>query len=180
MARLEERYKKKIVPELMKRGGYRNPLEVPRLEKIVVNMGLGEALTTPKILEVGLTELSEITGQKAVVTRSRKSIAGFKLRAGVAIGAKVTLRKERMYEFLDRLVNIALPRVRDFKGLDPQSTDGRGNYTLGLREQTVFPEIHLDKVIKPTGMNVTIVTTAKTDPEARMLLKAFGMPFREG
>ncbi|MBI4209733.1 MAG: 50S ribosomal protein L5 [Deltaproteobacteria bacterium] len=178
MARLVEKYRKEVIPQLIKTFGYKNALQAPRLEKIVLNMGLGQAIENPKLLEAATSELAQITGQKPVVTRARKSISAFKVREGAAIGAMVTLRKKNMYEFLDRLINIALPRVRDFKGVDPKSMDGKGNYTLGLKEQIIFPEIHFDNVIKPMGMNITFVTTAKNDDEARVLLKALGMPFR--
>lgn len=176
--RLRERYLTHIVPTLMKEHGYDNQMQVPRLERIVLNMGLGEAVANPKIIESAVTELSAIAGQKAVVTRAKKSIAGFKLRAGLPIGVKVTLRRERMWEFCDRLVTLALPRVRDFRGTSPRAFDGRGNYTLGLREQIVFPEIVFDKVQDTKGMNITFVTTAKSNDEARSLLRHLGMPFR--
>ncbi len=178
MARLKEVYQEKVVPALMKRFNYGNGMEVPRLEKIVVNMGLGEAIQNIKILDSAAQELSQITGQKPVITKAKKSIAQFKLRTGMPIGCMVTLRKERMYEFFNRLVNVALPRVRDFKGLSGKSFDGRGNYALGIREQLIFPEIHYDKIDKVKGMNIVIVTTAKTDEEAKELLKLLGMPFR--
>ena len=178
-ARLKERYHGEIVPALMKERGYRNPLEVPRLEKIVINMGVGEARDNAKVMDFAVADLQAISGQKPVVTRAKKSIANFKLREGVPIGAKVTLRAARMYEFLDRLVNVALPRVRDFKGVPPKGFDGRGNYALGLREQLIFPEIVYDKVDKVRGMDIIIVTTAPTDEEARALLAGLGMPFRE-
>ncbi|MBW2057859.1 MAG: 50S ribosomal protein L5 [Deltaproteobacteria bacterium] len=178
MATLKERYKEEVVPALLKRFAYRNVMEVPRLEKIVINMGLGEAIQNIKVLDASIAELAAITGQRPVVTKARKSIAQFKVRAGMPIGCMVTLRKDRMYYFLDRLINVALPRVRDFKGLPPDSFDGRGNYTLGLREQLIFPEVDYDKVEKAKGMNVTIVTTAETDEEARELLRMMGMPFR--
>lgn len=175
---MRERYLKEVVPALMKDFGYKSPMQVPRITKIVVNMGLGEALSNNKILDSALIELGQITGQKPVLTRARKSIANFKLRQGQAIGAMVTLRAKRMYEFLDRLIGIALPRVRDFKGVSSKAFDGAGNYTLGIREQIIFPEINYDEVEKIKGMNITIVTTAKTDEEARALLKYMGMPFR--
>lgn len=175
---MRERYLKEVVPALMKDFGYKSPMQVPRITKIVVNMGLGEALSNNKILDSALIELGQITGQKPVLTRARKSIANFKLRQGQAIGAMVTLRANRMYEFLDRLIGIALPRVRDFKGVSSKAFDGAGNYTLGIREQIIFPEINYDEVEKIKGMNITIVTTAKTDEEARALLKYMGMPFR--
>ena len=177
-ARLKERYRQDIVPKLIKEMGYTNQFQVPRLDKIVINMGLGEAIQNAKILDVAVAELSAISGQKAVITRAKKAIANFKLREGMPIGCRVTLRGERMYEFFDRLVNAALPRVRDFKGVSDRSFDGRGNYALGLREQIIFPEIDLDKVDKIRGMTVCINTTAKTDAEGRALLRAMGMPFR--
>jgi large subunit ribosomal protein L5 len=178
-ARLRERFQKEVAPALMKEFELKNPMAVPRLHKIVVNMGLGEATQNAKVIEPAAAELAQIAGQKPVVTRAKKSIAAFKVRAGMPIGAMVTLRGDRMYEFFDRLVNIALPRVRDFRGLSTKSFDGRGNYTLGLREQLIFPEIDYAKVDKSKGMNVTIVTTAKSDNEARALLKHMGMPFRQ-
>ncbi len=177
--RLLERYRSAIVPALLKERGYRNPLEVPRLEKIVVSMGLGEAKDNVKVLDYATADLKAITGQKPVITKAKKSVAAFKLRAGMSIGAKVTLRGARMYEFLDRLINVALPRVRDFKGVSPRSFDGRGNYTLGLKEQVIFPEIVYDKIDKIRGMDVTICTTARTDQEAKALLAHLGLPFRE-
>ena len=178
MAKLKEVYQEKAVPALMKRFNYKNRMEVPKLEKIVINMGLGEAIQNIKILDSAVQELSQITGQKPVITKAKKSIAQFKLRTGMPIGCMVTLRKERMYEFFNRLVNVALPRVRDFKGLSGKSFDGRGNYALGIREQLIFPEIHYDKIDKVKGMNIVIVTTAKTDEEGKELLKLLGMPFR--
>ena len=178
MAKLKEIYQEKSVPALIKRFNYRNKMEVPRLEKIVINMGLGEAIQNIKILDSAVQELSQITGQKPVITKARKSIAQFKLRTGMPIGCMVTLRKERMYEFFNRLVNVALPRVRDFKGVSGKSFDGRGNYALGIREQLIFPEIHYEKIDKVKGMNIVIVTTAKTDEEGKELLKLLGMPFR--
>jgi large subunit ribosomal protein L5 len=178
MSRLREHYEKTVKPTLMKEFGYDNPLQAPRLEKIVVNMGVGEAVQDQKRVEAAVQDLSLITGQRPVVTRAKKSIATFKLRQGMAIGVKVTLRKERMYEFLDRLITVALPRVRDFRGVSPKSFDGRGNYTLGLKEQIVFPEIDYDKVDQVRGMDVVIVTTAKSDDEARALLRGFDMPFQ--
>ncbi len=177
-ARLRERYRQEVLPALMRELGYRNTLAVPRLEKIVLNMGLGEATQNPKLLDSAVEELAAISGQKPVVTRAKKAIANFKLREGVAIGAMVTLRGERMYEFLDRLVNVALPRVRDFKGVADRAFDGRGNYSLGLREQVIFPEINLDKVDKIKGLTVVICTTARSDAEGKALLRALGMPFR--
>jgi large subunit ribosomal protein L5 len=178
MARLRDVYQEKAVPALMKRFSYRNRMEVPKLEKIIINMGLGEAIQNIKILDSAVQELSLITGQKPVITKAKKSIAQFKLRAGMPIGCMVTLRKERMCEFFSRLVNVALPRVRDFKGLSGKSFDGRGNYALGIREQLIFPEIHYDKVEKVKGMNIVIATTAKTDEEGKELLRLLGMPFR--
>ena len=178
-ARLKDKFEKEIKPALMKEFALENPMAVPRLFKIVVNMGVGEATQNAKALDPGVHELGQLTGQRPVVTRAKKSIASFKVRAGMPIGAMVTLRGERMYEFFDRLVNVALPRVRDFKGVSPKSFDGRGNFTLGLREQLIFPEIDYAKVDKPRGMNVTIVTTAQSDDVARSLLKLLGMPFRQ-
>ncbi len=178
MARLSEVYQEKVVDSLMKRFSYKNRMEVPKLEKIIINMGLGEAIQNIKILDSAVQELSQITGQKPVITKAKKSIAQFKLRTGMPIGCMVTLRKERMYEFFSRLVNVALPRVRDFKGLSGKSFDGRGNYALGIREQLIFPEIHYDKIDKVKGMNIVIVTTAKSDEEGKELLKLLGMPFR--
>ncbi len=177
-ARLKLRYRKEIVAALMKDLGLENPNEVPKLDKIVVNMGLGEALANNKLLESAVDQMNAITGQKPVITRSRKAIANFKLREGQAIGAMVTLRGDRMYEFLDRLISVALPRVRDFKGISPKAFDGRGNYTLGVREQIIFPEINYDQIEKVKGLNVSIVTTAKNDEHGLALLKAFGVPFR--
>jgi len=178
MARLKEVYTKEIIPQLMKEFGYKNVMQVPRLEKIVVNMGLGEAIQNVKILDSAADEIATITGQKAVITKAKKSIASFKLRQGMPIGCMVTLRKDRMYEFIDRLMNISLPRVRDFKGVSAKGFDGRGNYSLGIKEQLIFPEIDYDKVDKVKGLNISIVTTAKTDEEGRALLKIMGMPFR--
>jgi len=177
MAFLVEKYKTEVVPALIEEFAFGNPMEVPRLAKVVVNMGLGEAVQQPKIIEAATNELATITGQKPVVTRARKSIATFKLREGMPIGAKVTLRGARMYEFLERLIYIALPRVRDFKGVSDKAFDGHGNYSLGIREQIIFPEIEYDKVDKIRGMNITIVTTAETDDHARALLRNLGMPF---
>ncbi|MEW6614720.1 MAG: 50S ribosomal protein L5 [Thermodesulfobacteriota bacterium] len=179
MARLKDFYMKEIMPALMKEFNYRNPMEVPKLEKIVINMGLGEAIQNIKLLDSATSELSLIIGQKPIITRAKKSIASFKLREGVPIGCMVTLRRERMYEFFDRLVNIALPRVRDFKGVSGKSFDGRGNYSLGIKEHIIFPEIDYDKIDKIKGMNVVIVTTAKTDEEAKSLLSLLGVPFRD-
>jgi large subunit ribosomal protein L5 len=177
MARLKDYYKKEIVPRLTKDFGYKNVMQVPKITKIVVNMGLGEALSNIKILDSASEEISLITGQRPVITKARKSVANFKLREGNPIGCAVTLRREKMYEFLDRLVNVALPRVRDFRGISPKGFDGRGNYTFGIKEQIIFPEISYDKIDKIKGMNITIVTTAKTDEEARSLLRYLGMPF---
>jgi large subunit ribosomal protein L5 len=177
MTRLQERYDTVVKPELMKQFGYKNAMQAPRLEKIVINMGVGEATQDAKKVDAAVADLTAITGQKPIVTRAKKSIATFKLRENMPIGCKVTLRSQRMYEFLDRVVNIALPRVRDFRGLSPKSFDGRGNYALGLKEQVVFPEIDYDKLDTVRGMDIVIVTTAKTDDEARALLKGFDMPF---
>ncbi|RME20142.1 MAG: 50S ribosomal protein L5 [Deltaproteobacteria bacterium] len=177
--RRRQRYFEQVVPALQEEFAYRNPMQVPRLEKIVLNVSLKEAITNRKVLERAAEELSVITGQRAVICHARRSIANFKLREGMPIGAKVTLRHYRMWEFLDRLISIAIPRVRDFRGLDPNGFDGRGNYSMGLTEQIVFPEIDYDKVQRITGLNITMVTTAKTDAEGRALLKALGMPFRE-
>jgi large subunit ribosomal protein L5 len=178
-ARLKLRFRKEGVPALMKEFGFKNPNEVPKLEKIVVNMGLGEALANNKILESAVDQMMAITGQKPVVTRARKSIANFKLRQGQAIGAAVTLRSDRMYEFLDRLINVALPRVRDFKGVSSKAFDGAGNYTLGIREQIIFPELNLDQIEKVKGLNITLVTTARNDEHGLGLLRHFGMPFKQ-
>src|SRR6187549_3523660 len=178
-ARLKERYQKDVAPQIAKEFGIRNPMAIPRVEKIVVNMGMGEAIANAKILDVAADELKAITGQKPVVTKAKKSIAAFKLRQGMAIGTMVTLRGDRMFEFLDRLISVALPRVRDFRGISGKAFDGRGNYTLGVREQLIFPEIDFNKVDKTRGMNISIVTTAKNDEQARSLLKALGMPFRQ-
>jgi large subunit ribosomal protein L5 len=178
MAKFQEVYQQKAVPALMKRFNYKNIMEVPKLDKIVINMGLGEAIQNIKILDSAVQELTTISGQKPVITKAKKSIAQFKLRAGMPIGCMVTLRKERMYEFFNRLVNTALPRVRDFKGISGKSFDGRGNYALGIREQLIFAEIHYDKIDKVKGMNIVIGTTAKSDEEAKELLKLLGMPFR--
>jgi len=177
-ARLKERYRREVVPAMMARFGYRNVMEVPRLEKVVINMGVGEAVQDPKQLDAAVADLTAISGQKPVVTRARRSIAAFKLRKGMAIGAKVTLRGDRMYHFLDKLINVALPRIRDFRGVSPDSFDGRGNYSLGIREQLIFPEIRYDKVDRVRGMDITIATTARTDEEAAELLRLLGMPFR--
>jgi large subunit ribosomal protein L5 len=178
MSRLKERYQKDVVPALTKEFGYKNVMAVPRIHKVVVNMGLGEATSNAKLVDTGADELARITGQKPVTRRAKKSISQFKVRKGQPIATMVTLRGERMWEFLDRLMNIALPRVRDFKGVSPKGFDGRGNYTLGLRDQLMFPEIDYMKVDKARGMNVSVVTTAKTDEEARKLLQFMGMPFR--
>ncbi len=179
MARLKEFYSKEIVPGLIKEFGYKNIHEVPKITKIVVNMGLGEAVQDVKIIDKGVGELTAITGQKPVVTKARKSIATFKLREGMPIGCTVTLRGNRMYEFLDRLINAVLPRVRDFRGISSKGFDGRGNYTLGMNDQSVFPEMEYDAIDKLRGMNITVVTTAGSDDEGRSLLSAFGMPFRK-
>ncbi len=176
---LKERYYKEVVPELMKELGLKNIMEVPRIEKIVLNIGLGEAKDNPKALEHAMRDLATITGQKPIVRRARKSVAGFRVRKGQPIGVKVTLRGDRMWAFLDRLINIALPRVRDFRGVSPNAFDGRGNYSLGLREQLIFPEIDYDQIDKVRGLQVTIVTTAETDEEAYKLLEKLGMPFRK-
>ena len=179
MTRLKEKYQKEVVPALQKEFGYKNVMAVPRIEKVVVNMGLGEATANAKLIDTGADEVARITGQKPVTRRAKKSIAAFKVRKGMPIATMVTLRGERMWEFLDRLMNIALPRVRDFKGVSPRGFDGRGNYTLGLRDQLLFLEIDYMKVDKARGMNVSVVTTAKTDEEARKLLQFMGMPFRQ-
>lgn len=179
MNRMIERYTQEVVPALQKAFNYRNTMEIPRIQKVVVNIGLGEAMGNPKALEAAVTDLTTITGQKPILTKSRKSIANFKLRENVIIGAKVTLRGERMWAFLDRLLNIALPRVRDFRGVSPDAFDGRGNYTLGLRDQLIFPEIEYDKIDKLRGMEITIVTTAKNDEHSRAMLGFLGMPFRK-
>ena len=178
-ARLRERYVQEIRPELLKEFGYSNELEAPKLEKIVVNIGVGEAITNNRALDAAVDDLAAITGQKPVVTRAKKSIAAFRLREGMPIGTMVTLRGDRMYEFFDRLTNASLPRIRDFRGVSPRSFDGRGNYTIGLQEQLIFPEIEYDKVDKTRGMEISIVTTAKSDEEGRRLLKLLGMPFQE-
>jgi large subunit ribosomal protein L5 len=179
MSRLKEKYKKDVVPALTREFGYRNVMAVPRIEKVVVNMGLGEATANAKVVDTGADELARVTGQKATVRRAKKSVASFKVRQGMPIGAMVTLRGDRMWEFLDRLMNIALPRVRDFRGVSPKGFDGRGNYTLGLRDQLLFPEVDYMKVDKARGMNVSVVTSAKTDAEARKLLQAVGMPLQK-
>jgi len=179
MARLREKYKNEIAPAIAKEFDIKNPMAIPHIEKIVVNMGVGEAIANAKILDTAVEELRSITGQKPVVTKAKKSIASFKLRQGMNIGTMVTLRGERMYEFLDRLISVALPRVRDFRGVSGKAFDGRGNYTLGIREQLIFPEIDFNKVDKTRGMNISIITSAKTDEQSRALLKALGMPFRQ-
>jgi large subunit ribosomal protein L5 len=179
MSRMRQRYEKEVVPALKKEFGYGNVMAIPRIEKVVVNMGLGEATQNAKIADTGADEIARITGQKPVITRSKKSIAQFKLRKGMPIGAMVTLRGERMWQFLDRLMSVALPRVRDFRGVSPKGFDGRGNFTLGLKDQLLFPEIDYMKVDKARGMNISVVTTAKTDEESRKLLQLLGMPFRQ-
>jgi large subunit ribosomal protein L5 len=179
MARLKDYYLKKVVPALITEFNYKNPMQVPKMEKIVINMGLGEAIQNVKIIDSAAQELAAITGQKPIVNKAKKSIATFKLRQGMPIGCSVTLRKKIMYEFFDRLVNAALPKVRDFRGISPNAFDGRGNFSIGLQEQIIFPEIEYDKVEKIKGMNITIVTTAKTDAEARFLLKLMGVPFKQ-
>ncbi|KUO49136.1 MAG: 50S ribosomal protein L5 [Desulfitibacter sp. BRH_c19] len=179
MARLKEYYQENVVVALKDKMGYKNVMEIPRLEKIIINMGIGEATQNPKVLDGAVQDLQTISGQKPIITKAKKSIAAFKLREGMPIGCKVTLRGNRMYEFLDRLVNATLPRVRDFRGISAKAFDGRGNYTLGLKEQIIFPEIDYDKVDKVRGMNIVFVTSAKTDEEARELLKLMGMPFKE-
>ena len=177
MSRLSEQYKNEIVDAMIKKFGYKNIMEVPKLDKVVINMGVGEAKENAKVLESAIADMEKIAGQKAVVTRAKNSVANFKIREGMPIGCKVTLRGEKMYEFVDRLINLALPRVRDFRGVNPNAFDGRGNYALGIKEQLIFPEIEYDKIDKVRGMDVIFVTTAKTDEEARELLKQFNMPF---
>ena len=177
MSRLEEQYQNEIVDAMIKKFGYKNIMEVPKLDKVVINMGVGEAKENAKVLESAIADMEKIAGQKAVVTRAKNSVANFKIREGMPIGCKVTLRGEKMYEFVDRLINLALPRVRDFRGVNPNAFDGRGNYALGIKEQLIFPEIEYDKIDKVRGMDVIFVTTAKTDEEARELLKQFNMPF---
>ena len=177
MARLKEQYQNEIVDALIKKFGYKNIMEVPKLDKVVINMGIGEAKDNAKLLDTAIADMEKITGQKAVVCKAKKSVANFKLREGMAIGCKVTLRGEKMYEFVDRLINLALPRVRDFRGVNPNAFDGRGNYALGIKEQLIFPEIEYDKVDKVRGMDIIFVTTAKTDEEGRELLRQFGMPY---
>lgn len=174
---MKDKYNDEVAKGLMEKFGYKNVMEIPKIEKVVINMGVGEAVSNPKILDVAVNDMMTIAGQKPVVTRAKKSIAAFKIREGMPIGAKVTLRGQRMYQFLDKLLNIALPRVRDFRGVSPKSFDGRGNYTMGIKEQLIFPEIEYDKIDKIRGMDIIIVTTAKTDEEARELLKLMGMPF---
>lgn len=177
MARLKDKYKNEVVPAMMEKFGYKNVMEIPKLEKVVINMGMGDAKDNPKGLELAVQELTKISGQKPVVTKAKKSVSNFKVREGMSIGAKVTLRGEKMYEFVDRLINIALPRVRDFRGVSAKAFDGRGNYALGVKDQLIFPEIEYDKVEKVRGMDIIFVTTAKTDEESRELLKLMGMPF---
>ena len=179
MARLNDLYIKKVVPALMKEFNYKSVMEVPKIEKVVINMGLGEAVQNVKVLDAASKELAAITGQKAVITKAKKSIATFKLREGMPIGCMVTLRKEKMYEFMDRFISVTLPRVRDFKGISGRTFDGHGNYAMGLKEQIIFPEIEYDKVDKVRGINIVFVTTAKTDKEGKALLREFGMPFRD-
>ena len=179
MARLKDVYKSEIIPGMIKKFEYKNVMEVPKIDKIVINMGVGEAKDNAKVLDTAVKDLQIIAGQKPVLTKAKKSVANFKLRAGMPIGCKVTLRGEKMYEFADRLINLALPRVRDFRGVTPNSFDGRGNYAMGIKEQLIFPEIEYDKVDKVRGMDIIFVTTAKTDEEARELLTQFGMPFRK-
>lgn len=179
MTRLYDRYTNEAIPALKKEFGYTNPMEIPRIEKVVLNVGLGDAVSNAKLIEVVSNEVAAITGQKAVVTKAKKSIASFKLRQGMPIGVMVTLRRDRMYEFLDRLMNVALPRVRDFRGVSPKAFDGKGNYALGIKEHIIFPEISIDKIEKIYGLNICVVTSAKTDDEARALLKYLGMPFKK-
>ncbi len=179
MGTLREEYQEKLKQQLQEEFSYKNVMEIPKIEKIVLNMGLGEAVQNPKVVEKAAAELTQISGQKAIVTKAKKSIAGFKLREGMPIGCKVTLRQDKMYDFLSKLVNIALPRVRDFRGVSPKGFDGRGNYSLGLKEQIIFPEVDYDKIDKIRGLNISIVTSAKTDDEGRMLLKLIGIPFKK-
>jgi large subunit ribosomal protein L5 len=179
MARLKDKYNQEVVPALKKEFSYKNPMSVPKLQKIVINIGMGEAIANAKAMDAAVNDLSIISGQKPVVTKAKKSIAAFKLREGMSIGAMVTLRGDQMYEFLDRFISLTLPRVRDFRGISPKSFDGRGNYTIGLKDQLIFPEIDFGKVDRARGLNVSIVTTAKTDEEARALLRFLGMPFRQ-
>ncbi|NMC32887.1 MAG: 50S ribosomal protein L5 [Veillonellaceae bacterium] len=177
MARLKEFYSQEVAPAMMKKFGYKNVMEIPKVEKIVVNMGVSDAVGNPKALDAAVSDLTQISGQKPIVTKAKQSISAFKIREGMSIGTKVTLRGERMYHFMDKLLNVALPRVRDFRGISPKAFDGRGNYTLGVKEQLIFPEMEYDKIDKIRGMDITIVTTANTDEEARELLKLMGMPF---
>ncbi len=177
MARLKEFYSQDVAPAMMKKFGYKNVMEIPKVEKIVINMGVSDAVGNPKAMDAAVSDLTQISGQKPIVTKAKKSISAFKVREGMSIGTKVTLRGERMYHFLDKLVSVALPRVRDFRGISPKAFDGRGNYTLGVKEQLIFPEMEYDKIDKIRGMDITVVTTAKTDEEARELLKLMGMPF---
>ncbi len=177
MARLKEFYSQEVAPAMMNKFGYKNVMEIPKVEKIVVNMGVSEAVGNPKVLDAAVADLTQISGQKPIVTKAKKSISAFKVREGMSIGTKVTLRGERMYHFMDKLLNVALPRVRDFRGISPKAFDGRGNYTLGVKEQLIFPEMEYDKIDKIRGMDITIVTSANTDEEARELLKLMGMPF---
>ena len=179
MSRMLEHYKNNVAPALMNKFQYKSVMQIPKIEKVVVNIGLGEARDNPKVLEAALGDLAKITGQKPIVTKAKKSVANFKIRQGMSIGVKVTLRRERMYDFIDKLFNIALPRVRDFQGINPNSFDGRGNYSLGVKEQIIFPEIDYDKIDKVRGMDICFVTTAKTDEEARELLRLMGAPFRQ-
>lgn len=178
MSELKQRYQEKVIPAMMDKFGYRNVMEVPRLEKVVINVGLGEAIQNPKAIDAAIEDIRTITGQQPVVTRAKKSVAAFKVRQGMRIGVKVTLRGDRMYDFVERLISVALPRVRDFRGISPWSFDGRGNYTLGLKEQLIFPEINYDKIDKVRGMEITLVTTAENDEEAREMLRLMGMPFK--
>ena len=177
MARLKEFYSQEVAPAMMKKFGYKNVMEIPKVEKVIINMGVSDAVGNPKSLDAAVADLTQISGQKPIVTKAKKSISAFKIREGMSIGTKVTLRGERMYHFVDKLLNVALPRVRDFRGISPKAFDGRGNYTLGVKEQLIFPEMEYDKIDKIRGMDITIVTTAKTDEEARELLKLMGMPF---
>jgi len=178
VSELRQRYQEKVIPAMMDKFGYRNVMEVPRLEKVVINVGLGEAIQNPKAIDAAIEDIRTITGQQPVVTRAKKSVAAFKVRQGMRIGVKVTLRGDRMYDFVERLISVALPRVRDFRGISPWSFDGRGNYTLGLKEQLIFPEVNYDKIDKVRGMEITLVTTAENDEEAREMLRLMGMPFK--
>ena len=178
MARLQDHYKEKVVPALMEKFGYKSVMQVPRIEKITLNMGVGEATSDKKVLQFAMDDMAKISGQKPIVTKARKSVAGFKIREGWPIGCKVTLRAERMYEFLDRLINVAIPRIRDFRGLSPKSFDGRGNYSMGVKEQIIFPEVDYDKIDALRGMDITITTTARTDEEGKALLDGFNFPFK--